>query len=410
MTTISAEFTFVPLEPLFSESAAEDCRACVVIPACNEEGSLRACLEALSHQQNLSGGALPSAAYEVLLLLNNCTDRSRQVAEAVQQARPAMRLSIAERHFPSRDAHAGTARKLLMDTAWHRLRGFRDYCGAAILSTDADSIVASDWIARNLSALEAGADAVGGLIKLLPKDLAVLPPSVRRCYLRDRRYAELIAILEDALDPQAGDPLPRHLDHFGSSLACTRGAYAKCGGLPALPSLEDEAFVDRLRRAGLRLRHDPRVVVFTSARVQGRAAIGMAGQLRLWSELNGEHDHVVTSAAYLAHRFRTLHALRLVFTTGNINAFAALKAEDRDLVVTALEKARTVPSFLDAVDCDALIARSFRGEPDQPIQDAIRDLSFNIKKFHLSDSSQQGNAVLRSALIGDGIPLASTQP
>ena len=47
--------------------------------------------------------------------------------------------------------------------AWLRERGEDD---GAILTTDADSQVAPDWIAENLAAIDAGADAVLGRISL----------------------------------------------------------------------------------------------------------------------------------------------------------------------------------------------------------------------------------------------------
>ena len=411
MISVGEQTRFLPLASVFPDTAAPECRTCVAIPACNEEKSLRRCLEALQHQEDCLGNTLPQSEYEVLLLLNNCTDGSRQIAEAVQKSRPGTRLLWAECNFAPNHAHAGSARKLLMDTAWHRLRAFQGRPGAAILTSDADSAVAPDWIARNLAALDAGADAVGGAVKLFPGDLAALPRSVQSCYGKDRRYAELIAVLEDLLDPQEGDRLPRHLDHFGSSLACSRVAYAKAGGLPALPSLEDEGFVDRLRRAELRLRHDPDVIVFTSARIEGRAMVGMAGQLRLWSELTDERDHVVRSAGYLVHRFRLLRALRLVFTTKKLERFSPFTAQQRQVLLTAVKETRTIPSFLESVDCDALVEHTFKGKAEQPIDDAIYDLEAVISTIsHLTGALQHGDAIARTALIREERPFSSMQP
>ena len=85
-------------------------------------------------------------------------------------------------------------RRLLMDTAWARLSGSRERC--AILSTDSDSYAAPDWIDRNLRAVERGADAVGGEIRLIYEDYELLPNAVRLAYLQDRRYQLLVAEME----------------------------------------------------------------------------------------------------------------------------------------------------------------------------------------------------------------------
>ena len=104
---------------------------------------------------------------------------------------------------------------------------------------------------------------------------------VREAYRNDRRYQYLIAEMEDWFDPQVGDPWPRHLEHFGASLACTPEVYARAGGMPRLAELEDVAFVDRLRQVDARVRHEPRVVVYTSARLDGRIATGPFGAAAL---------------------------------------------------------------------------------------------------------------------------------
>ena len=373
--------SFHPCSPLLPGRAAPACRASVIIPARDEAAALPACLDAFAKQTDTLGAPLGASVFEIVLMLNNCTDDSPAVARRWQVAHPEVGLHILERTLEPAQAHAGTARLLLMDTAWHRLGGL---CaeGCAILSTDADSIVAPDWIAQNLAALARGADAVGGAIELKAGEYDALPEQVRRCYRRDRRYAELIARLEDLLDSQPGDPWPRHLDHFGSSLACTPAAYARAGGMPAVTPLEDEAFVDRLRRADLCLRHEPAVRVFTSARLDGRATLGLAGQLRSWGELPDEAAHMVPSAAYLAHRFRSLRQLREIFRKGSADGLPRRLQPWRDRMRCALLQEETIPGFLTAIDCDGLIAATFSGACKQRIDDAIRGLEAVLMSGH----------------------------
>lgn len=375
------ELTYAPVTSLVPGIAAPECRVCVAIPACNEEASLSACLDAFAGQVDVSGSPLPYACFEVLLLLNNCRDRSAAVARAWQLAHPAVALHPVELTLPPAKANAGTARRLLLDTAWQRLRAGR-LTPSAMLCTDADSTVAPDWIAQNLQALERGADAVGGQIELAEADVQQMPEGLRGCYRRDRQYGELVSHLEHLLDPQPGDPWPRHQHHFGSSLACTPQAYAKAGGMPESPVLEDAAFVHQLRRAGLRLRHEPAVRIFTSGRLQGRAKMGLAAQLTTWRELPSEAAHLVQSAAFLAHRFRTLCLLRQAFSSSSVARVSFPTAEWRCWATKAVETEHSVPDFLAAIDSDSLIDATFKGARDQPIRQAIAALAAAIAGEH----------------------------
>ena len=370
MTPVGA---YVAGEPLIGGLADAMCQACITIPARNEEATLARCLDGLSGQRDLQGRLLPHRCFEILLLLNNCTDASHAVACEWQARHPTVALHVIECTLPPEQAHVGTARRLLMDTAWLRLQGTVAE-PAAILTTDADTVVAEDWIARNLCALGEGADVVGGLVSLLPDDLMSLPRAVRLRYERDRRYAALVARLEDALDPSAGDRCPRHLDHFGASLACTPEAYAAVGGMPAVSPLEDEAFVDCIRRANRRLRHDPLVRIYTSARLHGRAAVGMARQLRLWHDLPNDDAQVVPSADFLIHRFGTLQQLRRAFETKDPAGLVPPTAWWETTFAKALEHQTTCPGFLGAIFCDVLISEAFSGQREQSIQHAIGDL------------------------------------
>lgn len=372
-----SSFAYKPAASLVPGLAEPACNACVTIPARDEEENLVACLDAFARQIDLSGKPLSGQSFEILLLLNNCSDHSAAKARMWAEAHPMVALRCVELTLPAEKANAGTARKLLFDTAWQRLQGTR--CAtAALLCTDADSTVAPDWIAQNVQALEHGADAVGGQIELAEEEMQAMPEALRRCYTSDRRYGELVAQLEDLLDPQPGDPWPRHQHHFGSSLACTPQAYAAAGGMPEASVLEDIAFVQQLLRAGLCLRHEPKVRIFTSGRLNGRATVGLAGQLRAWSELPNSDAHVVQSAASLVHRFGTLQLLRQAFFTKSVEALSFPTAEWCHWAMQALHTQSSVPDFLAAIDCDSLIKATFKGVREQPIREAIISLEAAI--------------------------------
>lgn len=377
MTPRPDMFTDSPSEPLhLSRPLAAGCRAIVTIPAKNEAATLPRCLAAFTTQTHLDGTPLPPSSFEILLLLNNCSDNSAAIVRQWHAKNPTLSLHIAERTLPRPHAHVGTARKLLMDAAYKRLQPTGS-AHTAILSTDADTVVGSDWISQNLRALEVGADVVGGAIHLLPEDLEDLPPGLRHCYEQDRRYASLVAHLEDRMDPRPGDRWPRHLDHFGSSLACAPAAYALAGGMPAVSPLEDEAFVDCVRRASLTLRHEPAVKVFTSARLQGRARIGLAKQFSCWSKLPNHEAHIVPSAEFLEFRFGFMHKLRKIYASQDASGLFLPTPWWKDTFSKALAE-KTCPAFLGAIYCDVLIAESFERERGkdrhEPIAQAIAHL------------------------------------
>ena len=377
---------FQPAQPLFEGTARSECSAVIIVPARDEADALPACLDALAAQADEDGCLLPRSCFEIVLLLNNCSDSSLSVASRWQTMHARTQLHIAQRFLPSAQANAGTARRLLMDTAWHRLSGSRERL-QAIVSTDCDTVVHPQWLSRTLQALREGADAVGGLIQLPEDQLSQLPAPVRLAYERDRCYQQLIAELEDLVDPQQGDAWPRHLDHFGASLACTREIYARAGGLPELSSLEDVAFIDALRRIDARVRHDPSVQVFTSSRFSGRAQVGFSNQLRLWHDMVAlDQEQRVLSAAFLVHRFITLATLRKFF-----------RRHDHDDIPEAWrerlrrEAKRHVAEgqFLAAIDCNALIKDSFQGPSESCIVAAIDDLRELVLRMRPSEVAAQ---------------------
>ena len=375
---MSSTPSFVPMPPLFDGKSEPSCRASIIVPARNEEASLPHTLNSLHRQVDASGQLLDKASFEILLLLNNCTDDSLGVARQWQLYHPEVFLHVIERTLSGKAAHVGTARRMLMDTAWHRMSENTSHvCG--ILSTDSDTTVAPDWIFRNLQAFEKGADAIGGAIRLKPGELDQLPEGARHGYLLDREYQRLVAEYEDLLDPQDGDFWPRHLEHFGASLACTPGVYALVGGMPPVSPLEDVAFVDCLRKHDARLRHDPDVVVYTSARLDGRARIGLSFQLREWQRMSEQNEqHLVPGQSYLKHRFQTLSRLRSIYRSKQAEGLTGFPPQVQSRIVSACESCTSTARFLSEIDCDEIIRSSFTGQELKPISSTNQDLKASI--------------------------------
>lgn len=256
-------------------------RSCVVVPARNEEATLAPLITALAGQRGLQGRPLDAASYEVLLLLNNCTDRTAAIARDLQQKYSRLQLHVAETSFAPHEAHVGRARQALFDMAFNRFRFLHRRTGL-ILTTDADSRPAADWIAQTEAEISAGVGGVGGRILLEPAEQAALPAGVKRFFLLDIGYRRALEELRSLYAPDAHDPFPRHHQHFGASLAVTAAAYAEAGGMPLQRSQEDVALYRAIVESGARFRHSYRVRVHTSARVIGRAEGGLADAIGWW--------------------------------------------------------------------------------------------------------------------------------
>lgn len=244
--------------------------AIVAIPVCNERLRIGACLKALAEQVGLGPGRLG-----IVLFLNNCTDGTADLVRSIDMPWP---MRMIERNDPA--ASAGWARRIAMDAAsdWLAESG---YAEAVLLTTDADSRVAPDWVALNLAAIADGADAVAGRISL-DRDEALLLPA--RLHARGRLEAEYEMLLMEIcarLDPEPGNPWPCHWSKSGATLAARWSVYRQVGGVPDMPQGEDRAFIDAVRARDLIVRHAPEIEVVTSGRLDGRASGGVADTMKL---------------------------------------------------------------------------------------------------------------------------------
>jgi hypothetical protein len=182
-----------------------------------------------------------------------------------------------------------------------------------IASTDGDTQVSATWIAATLHEIGSGVDAVGGRILTDRNSRQALHPQAKSHFLQEVGYRSLLAQVEFHLDPDPYDPLPRHYQHYGASLAVTAEMYAKAGGIPPVRTPEDEAFYQSLLRVDARFRHSPLVQVTTSARLSGRSPVGLAAQLRKWAELSEGSTLKVAPAAAMIAGFQLRRKLRSIW-------------------------------------------------------------------------------------------------
>ena len=256
-----------PVTSLFSPSCgANKRRAVVTVPVKDEAGYLDVCLAALSRQTR--------APDEILVLINNSSDHSAAIAKRFAKRSPVPVL-VADVVLAPEQAHAGGARREAMQWAARRAGEH-----GILLTTDADGIVAPNWVAVNLASIESGAEAVAGRAMLDPADEQRLPLALREADASECAYAALLNEIDARLDPNPLDPMPRHDEHSGASIAVTLAAYRRAGGMPCVSGGEDREFFIQLRRVDARIRHASDVVVTVSGRTEGRAAGGMADTIR----------------------------------------------------------------------------------------------------------------------------------
>lgn len=241
-------------------------KSIVAIPARDEADRIGACLTALNSQR-----LRPDA---VVLLLNNCTDATETIARAMAPCLD-FQLRIFTLDLPNGRANAGHARRLAMRHAAQCAGN-----DGILLTTDADSVAPPEWLARNLAALRNGADVVCGRAIIDPLEAKLIPAHLHEDDARECRLIAALDHLAFLLDPEPHDPLPRHTEASGASLAVTLQAFNNAGGIPDISSGEDRAFVRALWMMDARVRHDPTIQVTVSGRIAGRAPGGMADAIR----------------------------------------------------------------------------------------------------------------------------------
>jgi GT2 family glycosyltransferase len=281
----------------------------VAIPIRNEVERAEACLDALAAQT-----CVPDI---VVVYLNDSDDGTEAVVQKMRPRLPYF-LDIVAVTLPPSWANAGNARRLAMRRAAR-------YAGqhGTLLTTDADAIVPPDWVARNLAALATGVDAVCGRIVVDALEAAAIPQALHDDDALECELLDLLDQIAFRVDPEPHDPLPRHGQASGASLAISSEGFRRVGGIPSVASGEDRALVEALMHIDARVRHDPDIIVVVSGRLNGRAPGGMADTIRRRMIVQDEYcDILVEPAADMFRRIDFRRRIRLAW-----RSFPDMRAE-----------------------------------------------------------------------------------
>lgn len=236
----------------------------ITIPARDEADRIVTCLDAAARSLNRHGG--------IVVAVNGSRDDTFARAQAWFDATGACGVLLDD-PAPPRGGNVGHARRQAVGACAARLSA-----DGAVMTTDADSRVAPDWVVANLVELRQ-ADLICGTVLPDAGEYARLPGRIAERGAIEGEYVALTMAVQQLLDPVAHDPEPAHLNAAGASLAFPLALYRDVGGIPDQPTAEDRAFAARAEARGWRVRHSALARVTTSCRMDGRAPGGMAGML-----------------------------------------------------------------------------------------------------------------------------------
>lgn len=268
----------------------------VCIPVHDEAEALPATLAALDTALRSS-----SQAGVVVLLINDTRDGSAGIALAWAQ-RTGHACVIVEVLLERTIRNAPHARRLALEIG-------ADLCPTgALLTTDADTLVAPDWITANLRHLDRGTALICGAVDVSEGEIDALPATVRLCGEAEAAY---FALSERAWARWCNGTGPALATRaMGASLAINAPLYRQLGGLPLPHVAEDKALARLVRRAGHPIVEAQDVRVMTSCRLDARARGGMGDALLERCYIDDPLcDEALVPAAVLVSRSRVWNHL-----------------------------------------------------------------------------------------------------
>jgi len=226
-------------------------RIVVGIPAKDEATSIVACVESIA-----TAARRVAVPVHVVVLDDVSSDATADLARASLATAPA---NVVGQVVTLGCGTAGAARAVAFDRGI-AAAGRPDTTWLA--STDADTVVGSEWLAHHLRWAWAGLDGVAGLVEVAWRREQALLASRFQTSMRE-------------LGTQEG-----HAHVYGANLGLRARRWIEVGGCDERADGEDHDLWRRLRAAGARLHGATDLPVVTSSRLIGRAPAGFSGYLR----------------------------------------------------------------------------------------------------------------------------------
>ncbi|WP_407408798.1 glycosyltransferase [Acinetobacter sp.] len=209
----------------------------VVIPACNEEQSIKSCLLALQHAIDAVADHMQ---VRVVVVLDSCTDQTLAHVQALN-----IDYLCCELRCVGQVRDLGVRYLLEQGATW-------------IACTDADSTVSPNWLVSQLN--HQPADLICGVVSISDwQDLSQQTQALYQVHYQDRMGH-------------------RHI--HGANLSFSREAYLKVGGFLGLTCHEDVDLVQRMLAQDFKVLWSNQVRVTTSSRLDGRVDEGFAHFLK----------------------------------------------------------------------------------------------------------------------------------
>ena len=225
----------------------------VVIPAHNESRRINAALHAVDQARR---AVADTVSCSITVVVDACRDATEARAR-LQLIDPPDLVVATDRRC------VGAARRLGVHAGLaHPAAAAHDPTTIWLASTDADTVVAPDWIRRQLAHARAGAAGVAGIVELLAD--TDTDPTLRS------RFDHTYLVNADGSHPHV----------HAANLGLRADAYLDVGGWHPLATGEDHDLWHRLAARGWPTRSAADVVVATSARRRARAPFGFAADLR----------------------------------------------------------------------------------------------------------------------------------
>ncbi len=237
----------------------------VAIPARNEADRVTACLTSVLRSVERAIEADVVDRVHVVVVAHRCEDDTATNAAQALAAGTGI-LVGSDVLTLSHRADVGAVRRLAIDHGLRRLG--TDPERTWLFSTDADTVVGSDWVSLGIYEAEC-ADAVATLGMT----------TLDHWHGSEAAHAAYQAIIEDGLIID-DDGTVSHSHVYGANMLVRADAYLSVGGFPPRGTAEDHQLAAALIEHGHPVARSRTWVVTTSGRTVGRAHHGLAALLQ----------------------------------------------------------------------------------------------------------------------------------